>query len=378
MIQPDLKNEERKRKGNKPKKVIGAIGIFLIILGIILFIVFWQSPMSENLDLSSIPIRPAPSLPQPTGSFDLLDPTGTPFSPETEITPEVVDSKDLPEPTSTRSAPLCGNQSDWIVLLAGLDYEKPDPGYLYGLADVIRLIHVDFTIPRVNVVSLPRALLVDIIPEHYSIPGPLLINQGYFFGARGMGDYTGDGYGAGSLAEVIKFNFGINTDHYLVVNFGAFVNFIDAIGGIDVDLPTYVDDRPRGYFPPGIQHLDGERTLYLARIRQKYSDLVRINDQSYIIKAIFQRLKDPYLLTHIPELYDALKNSVITDVSPSQIENAYCLFKKMSGSDLHFFDPGWDNMNYGRVYIPTVGKEMEIFFWDQTFIDWINNSLWSE
>ena len=378
MEQPQITHEGMKRKKNTAKKVLGILGIFLFSLGIILFLAFWQSPMAEILDLSEIPVRPAPSLPQPTASFDLLNPTGTPFRPEPELSPEASVDKEIPSPASVRSDPLCGNESDWIVLLAGLDYAKPDPGYLYGLADVIRLIHVDFTKPRVNVVSLPRALLVDIIPEHYTISGPLLINQGYFFGARGMGDYTGDGFGAGSLAEVIKYNFGINTDHYLVVNFGAFGNFIDAIGGIDVDLPTYVDDLPRGYFPAGLQHLNGERTLYLARIRQKYSDLVRINDQSYIIKAIFQRLKDPYLLTHIPELYDALKNSVITDVSPSQIEVAYCLFKKMSGNDLHFFDPGWDNMNYGRVYIPTVGKEMEIFFWDQTFIDWINNSLWSE
>ncbi len=39
-----------------------------------------------------------------------------------------------------------------------------------------------------------------------------------------------------------------------------------------------------------IRQQDGERTLYLARIREKYSDLVRINDQSYIIKAIFHHL----------------------------------------------------------------------------------------
>ena len=377
MEQPQTEQEGKDRRGGSIKRLIVALFIIILGLGITWFIIFWQTPMSEILDLSAIPTRLAPIIPQPTDSHGSLVSTNTPFNPDPLSPTESAGGMDSTEPTPTRSAPLCGNESDWIVLLAGLDYQKPDPGYLYGLADVIRLIHVDFTKPSVNIVSLPRALLVEIIPEHYGISGPLLINQGYFFGARGMDLYTGEGFGAGSLAEVIKYNFGIDTDHYVVVNFAAFINFIDAIGGIDIDLPTFVDDRPTGYFPAGLQHLDGEQTLYLARIREKYSDLVRINDQSYIIEAIFQRLKDPYLLTRIPELYDALKNSIITDVSPAQVQNAYCLFRKMSGSDLHFFDPDWDNMNYGRIFIPTVNKEMEVFFWDQSFIDWINNSLWS-
>ena len=360
------------------KKIVIIVFLLIILLGAGWFLFFWGDPLAEKLDLSTIPTRVVPSLPahtaipgesEPTNTGSLINPTATLNNVLTQQTQVL---------NSTRSDPICGKESDWIVLLAGLDYEQPDPGYLYGLADVVRLVHVDFTQPKVNVVSLPRALLVDIISDHFSVPGPLLLNQAYFYGARGMGHYTGTGYGAGSLAETIKYNFGISTDHYLVVNFGAFVRFIDAIGGIDIDLPTYIDDRPTGYFPPGEQHLNGEQTLYLARIREKYSDLVRINDQSMIIAAIFHRLKDPSILARIPAIYDSLKDSVITDLSPSEIENSYCLFKKMSGDDLSFFDPDWDVMIYDRTDIPTLKKSMDVFFWDQHFIDWMNSSLWAK
>jgi LCP family protein required for cell wall assembly len=362
-----------KQDGNKapnPHPILRVFGLgfsVAFISGAIIlffwFTSFWQAPLAESLDLASVPTHQVPVLP------------GSTVSPEDQTSISIPNSP--PISSAPPGPPLCGNQTEWLVLMAGLDYQEPDPGYLYGMADVIRIARVDFTGPTVNVVSLPRALLVDV-PESIHIQNPVLINEAYFFGARGMGHYTGSGYGAGSLAETLKYNFGLTIDHYLVINFKAFVTFIDAIGGIDIDLPTYIDDRPTGYFEAGKQHMDGARTLYLARIREKYSDLVRINDQSMIIGAIFQRLKDPAILAKFPAIYASLKDSVITDVSPSQIEAAFCLLKKMSGADLHFYDPGWDLMVYDWEYIPTVSKKMDIFRWDQRLVDWLYLSLWSK
>ena len=53
------------------------------------------------------------------------------------------------------------------------------------------------------------------------------------------------------MAETISESFGITPQHYLVVNFQAFEDFIDAIGGIEVDLPEVVDNLPESYFPAG-------------------------------------------------------------------------------------------------------------------------------
>jgi len=343
-------------------KVLGLIILVIFLVSGMIYIFWgktaWQTPLAEPLNLP-IPI-----------STNFWIPSGADTPAATYI------PVSIPTPIPNNS-PLCGDQAEWIVILAGLDYRQIDQDYLYGLADVIRLIRVDFTKPQVNIVALPRALLVNIPEDHLLVPGPLLLNQAYFYGARGMGHYTGSGFGAGSLAETIQYNFGITSDHYLVVNFQSVIAFIDAIGGIDIDLPTYIDDRPTGYFPPGKQHLNGERTLYLSRIRLKYSDLVRINNQSIIIKAIFQRLKDPLIISRIPAIYSSLKDSIITDASPHQIETALCIFLKMDKDDIHFFDPDWDILVDEREYIPTLKLNMEILRWDQVFVDWLYDSLWS-
>lgn len=346
---------DKKPAGDKNPKYSHFIKVFILgvmticIAGAAILIIWarvvWRVPLAETLNLAGVPAFQFPNI---QGS------------------------------TTPSKQPLCGSEPEWFVMLVGLDSREQGSEYLYGLADVIRIARVDFTEPRVNVVSLPRALLVNIPEDLILVTGPLLLNQSYFYGTRGMGYYTGSGYGAGSLAETIQYNFGITANHYLVVNFQAFVMFIDTIGGIDIDLPTYIDDRPNAYFPPGKQHLNGESALTLARIRKKYSDLVRINDQSLIINAIFQRLKDPAILTRLPAIYASLKDLVIMDVSPAQLETALCLFNKLEENNLNFYDPGWDLIIDDWEYIPTLKRDMEILRWDQKLVDWLYLSLWSK
>ena len=73
--------------------------------------------------------------------------------------------------------------------MTGIDQRSSD--FLYGLADVIRLVHVDFRTSQVNVVALPRALLVNVPQESLKVEGPILLNQAYFFGSPGMGYFNG-------------------------------------------------------------------------------------------------------------------------------------------------------------------------------------------
>lgn len=271
--------------------------------------------------------------------------------------------------------PLCGDDREWVMLLVGVDYRTGD--YLYGLADVIRVVRIDFTRPQINFAAIPRNLLVNP-PERLEVGGPLLLNQAYFFGTEGMGNYRGSGYGAGSLAETIADSFGITPDHYLVVNFQAFEQFIDAIGGVEVDLPEAVDDLPDHYFPAGKQTLNGTEALALGRIRKKYSDLVRINNQTLLLKAIFARLKEPAVLLKLPELALSLGESVKTDLTPKQVNSLICLLPKTEAEDLNFYQPAEDLFSVEMVYIPNLSVEMQIFRWDQAFVEWLKQSVFAD
>ncbi|MBU2609511.1 MAG: LCP family protein [Chloroflexi bacterium] len=271
--------------------------------------------------------------------------------------------------------PLCGDQPELLVLMVGIDYRGTE--YLYGLADVIRVVRVDFTKPQVNIVALPRALLVNIPEDRFDVPGPILLNQSYFFGTPGMGHYKGSAYGAGALADAIQYNFAESVDHYIVVDFQTFVNFIDAIGGIEVDLPTYVDNRPDAFFPAGPQILNGSQALQLARIRKKYSDLSRINNQTIILRAIFRRLREPRVIAKFPEILAVIKNAVVTDATLNQIRDAICLLKLLPEDNLLFFDPPEELLIYDEEYIPTLNQNMQIYRWDKRLIQWIHESLYT-
>jgi LCP family protein required for cell wall assembly len=116
--------------------------------------------------------------------------------------------------------------------------------YLYGLADVIRLVRVDFVNVHVTILEIPRDLWVEIpgISDHYGITEGKL-NQAYLYGNKGLGYYDGPGEGPGLLARTLDLNLGARPDHYLAVNMITFRNIVDAVGGIDVFLPYEISVR---------------------------------------------------------------------------------------------------------------------------------------
>ena len=343
-----------------------------VLLGGLLTYFLWLQPKLNA------PLSPPLQIPRPQSTVipkAEIQENGTVKKPTPTATADTRISMEVPQ-TEDVDPPVCGDQREILVLLVGMDYRGE--GYLYGLADVIRIVRVDFTIPRVNIVALPRAMLVEVPEDRLSVEDPILLNQAYLFGSPGMQHYLGSADGAGALAETIQYNFGITVDHYLVLNFKAFVEFVDALGGIEVDLPQYVDDRPDSYFPAGKQTLSGEEALDLARVRRKYSDLKRIDYQTIVMKAIFQRMKEPEIITKLPKLIAAFEGSVLTDVSPKQIQQALCLLGYIKMEDLFFYSPEDDIVKSGWVYIPTMNQLMDIYHWDETFIKWLTDSLWEK
>ena len=347
-------NNLNKPSGRKHNKVLLGISIGILAVAVIgggilllsLFTTVFNQPLGEPLDL------PATA-------------TVTAFPASTEQITE--------EPVDEGPPPVCGDVDEMTFLLVGTDFRGSN--YLYGLADVIRVVHVDFTIPQVNVVAIPRMVLIEDVGPNLEVATPVLINQTYLFGTQGMGHFSGSGYGAGALAETLQTNFDINVDNYLVINFATFENFIDSIGGISVTLPAAVDAEPLASFPAGTQWLTGEKALILARTRKNSSEDVRIDHQSLIIQGIFERLTDPTVLANFPDVINTFSSAVLTDLTPAQIQTGLCMLGKVDPASIQYFNPGDDILTYSRAYIPTMSKEMFILYWDQDFVDWIHESL---
>ncbi|MGA1345642.1 MAG: LCP family protein [Ilumatobacteraceae bacterium] len=196
--------------------------------------------------------------PTPTvGSGLGADPsTGTPTEVPPEPAAEVVDGTVEPEAAN--------------FLLVGTDNNAClDPGskyapYILGRenfgerADVIMVWRVNPDTGDVAALSLPRDLYVRI--------------DG---GRQGRINAAFDSQDPNRLINTIRNNFGIETDHYIQVDFCAFKTLVDSVGGVGIPLPSPIRDRGTGLelISSGCTTLDGDDAL--AYVRSRYLEYER-------------------------------------------------------------------------------------------------------
>ena len=324
----------------KKKTVLGIILLILVLSGIQL-VKLYRQPLGPALEL------PTSTQPNPTlTTFPIediaVDSTATEIQPTNTATPQ----------------PLCGGPAVMNMLAIGSDARGNH--YLYGLADIMRLVRVDFVNARVGILEVPRDLWVEIpeISDHYGITQGKL-NQAYLYGNPGLGYYNGPGEGPGLLARTLNLNFGVQPDHYIAVNMRTFEAIVDAIGGIDVYLPYEVSvkspDNPKGFsVPPGQHHFDGKTALWVARIRQ-YSTFSRAENQNIIMCALRKKLLSPAVVPAIPQLIRDFQRYVQTDLSPEQINQLACLATQMDGGNIVFASFPIDLFKAAKTFDPQLG-----------------------
>jgi LCP family protein required for cell wall assembly len=323
----------------------------------------WQQPLGPVLQISTAtPFQmPATWTPNPA-TFTTLPSTPRP-SPTAEASP-------TPTITLNNVTGFCGAPPAMNILVVGTDARSDS--YLYGLADVIRLVRVDFVTPKITILEFPRDLWVEIpdIADNLNGQDHEKLNQAYLYGNPGFG-YTDDpAEGPGLLARTMALNFGVNIDHYAAVNMRTFVKMVDAVGGIDVYLPKAVDGRTsedpknRLLFSSGALHLDGRRALILARIRIK-GVFARAENQNRVLCALRKQLTSPGVITKIPDLIKSFQGAVQTDLSPQQLGQLACIGTQMRPENILFASFPEEHFKTKRQYDPVFKKNL--FIWDVDF-----------
>lgn len=353
------------------KKTILAGFILLVVLasGISLSGLYHQ-PLGPSLELPTA-IQPAPTL------------TTFPIE-EISVSSTATES----QPTATQTAapqPLCGGPEVMNILAIGSDARGQH--YLYGLADIIRLVRVDFVHAHVGILEVPRDLWVEIpeISDHYGITEGKL-NQAYLYGNKGLGYYDGPGEGPGLLARTLSLNFGAQPDHYLAVNMLTFEAIVDAVGGIDIYLPYEISvkskDNPKGFaIPEGQHHIDGETALWVARIRQ-YHTFGRAENQNIVMCALRKKLLSRAVLPAIPQLVKDFRRYVQTDLSPEQINQLACLATRMTGANVVFASFPMETFKGAKRYDPQLKATTSILEADynvlRDYIDRFQQGTWPD
>jgi len=348
-----------------------------MIIGWDVYLDTWQSPLGPDMALpksAPSPTTSRASLTQIPKSTDLFFPS---------LTKIPVNSQNK----TNSKTPLCNGPQSMAILAIGSDTRSQN--YLYGLADVIRYIRIDFVNAQIRVLEFPRDLWVEIpeIEDHYGITNGKL-NQAYFYGNPGMGYYNGDGQGPGLLARTLELNFGAHPDHYIAANMQAFVRFINALGGINLYLPYSVDarkpdqeDRKDLYFESGPHHLNGEQALMLARIRQ-ISVFGRADQQNRILCAVREAITDPSNLPRVPDIIASFIGAIQTDLSPQQLSQLACLAPFIKADDIVFTTFPRDLLTESRTFDIGVQKDVYIFKADfnilKLFVQAFDLGTWPE
>lgn len=253
-------------------------------------------PIPDNL--LSVPKQNQPDESVPTPAFEapLLDSTGDKITP-----PGPVSRPDFPPPSVEPSIPLppiadvfplpAGTVN---VLLLGSDERGPYGG---TRTDSILLLSFHPKHGKVTVISFPRDLYV-------YVPGWTVrrINEAYQHGGFEL------------LADTFDYNFGIRPAYFVLVNFEAFQQAVDSLGGIEVRVANALREGDYSV-KPGLVHMDGEMALWYVRSRYTTSDFERMIRQQEVLLAIFQRLVSLDAMKKIPQMYSVYEESVVTNIT---------------------------------------------------------------
>jgi polyisoprenyl-teichoic acid--peptidoglycan teichoic acid transferase len=292
-----------------------------------------------------------------------------------------------PLPTVTSNVGLCGAPPVMNILAIGADTRGDN--YTYGLADVIRLVRVDFVNRRVAVLEIPRDLWVEIpdIADNLNGQEHEKLNQAYLYGNPGFG-YTDDpAQGPGLLARTLTLNFGTQIDHYAAVNMRTFEKIVNAVDGIEVTLPKTVDGRTaednnkRLLFPEGTHHLDGARALTLARIRIK-GGFARAENQNRVLCAVRNKLTSPKVLPKIPELIRSFQGAIQTDLSLEQLGQLACIGTQIPSDNIVFASFPAEHFKQTRQYDPVFKKNVSIWAVDfeviRSYVSLFHSGAWPD
>jgi LCP family protein required for cell wall assembly len=200
------------------------------------------------------------------------------------------------------------------ILLLGVD-RRPDETTWATRTDTMMLTTLAPPTPYVGLLSIPRDLYVQLPSGDWN-----RINTAHFFA-----EAYAPGTGPQAAMQTAQNNFGVDVHHYARVDLMGFVRIVEAMGGIEIEVPEalFDDAYPTDdygtttiSFAPGQQHMDGEQALAYARSRHYSSDFDRAARQQLVLQAIAAQLLRPATWPRWPKILAALAQSVETDITP--------------------------------------------------------------
>ncbi|WP_300956382.1 LCP family protein, partial [uncultured Dubosiella sp.] len=218
-----------------------------------------------------------------------------------------VDNEAMAVPEITKNA--------FNILISGND-TYGDVGEL-SRSDVNMVVTVNPQTRTVLLTSIPRDCYVEFVCDE---------QDACLAGASDKITHTGL-HGINTTKKTVENLLGITVNYTFRANFSSVMEIVDAIGGIDVEIPEgmavetfYANNTLEGVHE-GMNHLQGERALAFARERYAYidGDNQRVRNQQTVLKAIFAKATSPEIIVNYSSLLDAFQGAFDTTLSQDEI-----------------------------------------------------------
>ena len=199
------------------------------------------------------------------------------------------------------------------ILVLGVD-RRPQETTFVTRTDTMILATVNPGTNYAGMLSIPRDLWV-------TLPNGSTgrINTAHFFA-----EAEDTGSGPEAAMNTVRSNFGVDVDRYVRIDLIGFVQIVDAMGGVTVDVPnplidyeypTYDYGTTVVEFQAGEQHMNGEQALAYARIRHGSSDFQRAERQQLVVRGLMAQMLNPVTWLRAPLVYAAVVDAVHTDLT---------------------------------------------------------------
>ncbi len=268
----------------------------------------------------------------------------------------------LPKAVEASLAPqeglLISNPS--LIMLLGTDGDRTAARQDFRRSDSILLVRTDPERHRISYLSIPRDLRVDI-PGY----GPNKVNAAFQLGGPAL------------TMKTVAALTGLRPNHVVLVDFDAFKEVIDALGGVEVDVPKPIlsnrFDCPyptearcqqwEGWrFAKGKQEMSGKRALIYSRVRENRldpadNDLTRGERQQAVLEAMTDELVSLGTFLRLPFIGDELMAPLTTDLSAGQLlQLGWVRFRANEDRSLHC-RLGGESQSIGGADVIVGGEE---------------------
>lgn len=246
------------------------------------------------------------------------------------------------------------------ILLVGTDGENIEKG---NRSDSMMVVTIDSKSKDIKISSIARDTYVDI-------PGYSTEKLTHAYAYEGID----------LLKEVFKVNFNLDIDKYIAVNFVSFMDIMDELGGVEVNVEAkdineinkYIDacygyyknkdEKDKEYITKsGVQRLNGYQALAFSRIRYTDSAFARDNRHREVAESVYKEFAQKGVETY-KKCAEIILNNTKTNISPIEMMNLAYTVLKINDKDIEQFQFPLAEYRNGHIISKQKGWVLE---WDK-------------